>query len=353
MDNKKSKPISKLFKLKEWLTVPEAARHLSILFDEDVSEADVLRLALDKHIKLSVYFVNHARAKCGKVVSFDEVEYGESSFPTLLQLETPPPPEIRCNPKKLHKFIKQLPLTTYIKSLKLDDKRYLTFDKDLKEIRGVWDLSMIGNEQLDIEHEFQMLTDGPEVTLQGLDGAFVEREDGEICQLQESFDQNEYTRGSIAQLEKIKERITISNIGVEQAKELLDQHKKDREEYLNVQKKKDYSDDYYPASGLPKDSVLVVRTDALRKFELSLNEKRQLKLPELDKQENPKSKTSLLKIVIAMAVGGYGYDFNAKRSDIPSDILKDAEQLGLSIDTDTIRKWLKEASELLDQDKTT
>jgi hypothetical protein len=38
---------SKLFKLKKWLTVPEAARHLSTLFEEAVSEADVLRLVLD------------------------------------------------------------------------------------------------------------------------------------------------------------------------------------------------------------------------------------------------------------------------------------------------------------------
>ena len=38
--SKKQAPVkSKLFKLKEWLTVPEAARHLSILFSEEVSEA--------------------------------------------------------------------------------------------------------------------------------------------------------------------------------------------------------------------------------------------------------------------------------------------------------------------------
>ena len=36
---------------------------------------------------------------------------------------------------------------------------------------------MLGTERLDIEHEFQMLTEGPEVTLQGLDGACIEGED--------------------------------------------------------------------------------------------------------------------------------------------------------------------------------
>lgn len=56
---------SKLFKLKEWLTVPEAAKYLSLIFGEDVSEAEVLRLCLDGHLKLSVNFVNHAEAKRG------------------------------------------------------------------------------------------------------------------------------------------------------------------------------------------------------------------------------------------------------------------------------------------------
>ena len=32
--------MGKLFNLKEWLTVADAARHLSIVFGEDVTEAD-------------------------------------------------------------------------------------------------------------------------------------------------------------------------------------------------------------------------------------------------------------------------------------------------------------------------
>ncbi len=52
--------MSKLFKLKEWLTLPDAAKHLAIAFGEEVGEADVLRLALDGHLKLSVNFVNKA-----------------------------------------------------------------------------------------------------------------------------------------------------------------------------------------------------------------------------------------------------------------------------------------------------
>lgn len=50
---------SRLFKLKEWLLVPETAQYLSTLFNEEVKNTDVLQLALDKHVTLSVNFVNH------------------------------------------------------------------------------------------------------------------------------------------------------------------------------------------------------------------------------------------------------------------------------------------------------
>ncbi len=49
--------MSKPLKLKEWLTVKDTAKRLSISVGEDVTEADILRLALDGHLTLSVYFV--------------------------------------------------------------------------------------------------------------------------------------------------------------------------------------------------------------------------------------------------------------------------------------------------------
>jgi hypothetical protein len=64
-----NKPISsKLFKLKEWLTLPDAAKHLTGVCGEEVTEADILRLALDGHLKLSVNFINSAHALPAQVV---------------------------------------------------------------------------------------------------------------------------------------------------------------------------------------------------------------------------------------------------------------------------------------------
>ena len=267
MFNKKGK----LFKLKEWLTVPEAAKHLSTVLGEEVSVADILRIALDGHLKLSVYFVNYAKARCGKVVSYEEVEWYPSDYISIDKSLIPD--------KFKDKEIKEIRL---MKSLNIDDHRYLNLEDGVTTIRGVWDLSMVGNERLDVEHEYQNLTDGPEVTLQGLDGAFVENEDGVMCQIQESFDQNEYISGSAAQLEKIKEHIASNNIEKEKAKELLSLHKKNREEYLNKREKKNPSDDYYPAGGLPRDSVLVVRVQALIDLQERLSREESEKKKPLD-----------------------------------------------------------------------
>jgi hypothetical protein len=67
--------MSRLFKLKEWINVGDAAKRLSALFEENVTAADVLRLALDGHLKLSINFVNNAKARGGKIVSWDETEW--------------------------------------------------------------------------------------------------------------------------------------------------------------------------------------------------------------------------------------------------------------------------------------
>lgn len=63
----------KLFKLREWLTIDEAARHLTIVLGEDVAQADVLRLGLDGHLTLSVNFINPAMGYLGKVHPYKNV----------------------------------------------------------------------------------------------------------------------------------------------------------------------------------------------------------------------------------------------------------------------------------------
>ena len=78
MKNKHLPIKSKLFKLKEWLTIPETASHLSIILGEEVTDADILQLAIETHLTISVYFVNEAHVNYGNIV-----EYGDVNWPLI------------------------------------------------------------------------------------------------------------------------------------------------------------------------------------------------------------------------------------------------------------------------------
>jgi hypothetical protein len=60
-----------------------------------------------------------------------------------------------------------------------------------------------------------------------------------------------------------------------------------------------------------------------------------------------RERDSLLKLVIGMAVAAYAYDPKAGRSDRPTEIAGDLDRAGVPLDVDTVRKWLREAAELL------
>ncbi|MFT3960516.1 hypothetical protein [Propionivibrio sp.] len=346
--------MGKLFNLKEWLTVADAAQHLSIVFGEDVTEADVLRLGLDGHLRLSVYFVNHAKARCGKVIPWEETDWwlfpdsddlpGGKIMKWGEQLITN---ECRPCPTKLAALYNEYPVNEHknycpmMLSLNIDGERFLTLDKTVTTLRGVWDLPMIGNEQLDIEHYYQNLTGGPGLTLQGLDGAFVEGSDGRVCQLQEHFDENEYQSGSSAQLERLEQHIADNNIKGAEAESLLNRHKEKRKEFLEKQRTRPTENNYYPAWGLPEDAVIVVRTKALREFEQSVNG-----APNgTEKPIAASERYSLLTIIAALCEYS---SIKLQERGAASQIAKLTEEIGAAVSDDTVRRVLARIPDALE-----
>ena len=315
--------LKKLFTLKKWLTLQETARHLAIVFGEDVCEADVLRLALDGHLVLSVNFVNHAKARQGNVVPIELADFGE--FPEDLFPDLSIPEEHKGKPIK------------YLKGIDLDGKRVLNLSNEVTSLDGVYDLVMLGNERLDIEHAYQMLTDGPSVTLQGLDGAFVTNDASTMYQILENYDENEHLDGSNARLRKIEREIAVNGIKPEKAKILLAKHKKDRQVFLAKQKERRdsgrNSENYYPAGSLPNDSVIVVRTDALRDFEQSVNE-----TPETSEKPLTTTERNTLLTIIAALCDYSAVDPAARGS--AGQIAGMTAELGAAVTDDTIRKVL-------------
>ncbi|TAL40181.1 MAG: hypothetical protein EPN97_00705 [Alphaproteobacteria bacterium] len=60
-----------------------------------------------------------------------------------------------------------------------------------------------------------------------------------------------------------------------------------------------------------------------------------------------KEKDTLLKLVIGMAVSGYAYDPKAKKNQATAEIAQDLKKLGIPLNQDTVKKWLKEGAEIL------
>ncbi len=63
-----------------------------------------------------------------------------------------------------------------------------------------------------------------------------------------------------------------------------------------------------------------------------------------------KERSSLLRLVAAMALEQYGYDPRKTRSSVLSGIVQDLDTTGLSMDRKTVSKWLREAVDLVPQD---
>ncbi|WP_146346726.1 hypothetical protein [Falsiphaeobacter marinintestinus] len=65
---------------------------------------------------------------------------------------------------------------------------------------------------------------------------------------------------------------------------------------------------------------------------------------------DPRERKTMLRLIIGLAVAGYRYDPRTTRSSIPKEIRNDLDQLGVNLDLNTIRKYLREGSDFLPSD---
>lgn len=221
--------MSKLLSLKKWLTINEAARHLSILFEEQVSDADILRLGLDGNLVLSVYFVNHANAVKQKIIPIAEAEVIPSYFGDY----------------------------NICMGVQWDEDNLIIEDGERVSIEGIFDLPKVGAAHLCVERHYQRMTGGPEVTLGCLGGTLVQEEDGTYWLLQDSMSPREID--------------------------------------MPDGTKKKFDRSYFPAGGLPEDSVLVVRTSALQLLVAPVNKQT------FEKPVSTRERKTLLTIIAALA----------------------------------------------------
>lgn len=234
---------------------------------------------------------------------------------------------------------------TYMKSLNIDGERFLNLSDEIVTISGIWDLPLIGGERLDLEHRIYMSTDGIEITSMNIDGAFISNGDTIMCQLMESFDHNEYQRGSTAQLKLIEQKIIEENVDETKANDMRLAYQTSRTEYLEKRKKYKQEDDYYPRGGLPEDCIFVVRTEALAELENSIRKNEHSKtLDENTKPLGARERNNLLKVIAALCKEqNLSLDMPYKAATIVENQIK---SIGHSLGIDTIALILSEAQKI-------
>lgn len=166
--------MSRLLKLKNWLTIKETASHLSIICSANISETDILRLALDGQLTLSLHLPKRTASKRAEMIPFPiELEYFRTKSEDDL-----------------------------IMSVKGDEIIYLD---------GVVDLPMIGEERLATEAEYYRVQTGKPFEFQVGGDIFVER-DGQLFLLQQHFrglNKIEYEVGDNE--EEVLKKIALNN----------------------------------------------------------------------------------------------------------------------------------------------
>lgn len=324
--------MSKLFKLKKWLTIPETEKYLTQLFGEEVTEADILRLALDGELTLSVNLVNGAYASQVNLTrELDVSAHNSIARDTINSMESLPNGILNLsNGLKIKKFTSEADdlLAVCWNVVNLNSKYYLI--EETQKITGIFDLPMIDKETSYIEGEYQRLIKGVKVHQNLGESVFISKGDT-IYLLQDDLDLWKDISG------------TLANANIDEYEiHGLENAKPDEKWWENRNKLYDiWSENpdlkYFPASDFPKNSLLVVRTESLRKLQDRLTKD---DLP--DKSEKPlapRQRNTLLTIINALCEHS---NIDIKSRGTAAQIARMTEEMGTPVSQQTILDLLKE-----------
>ncbi|MEH6735473.1 MULTISPECIES: hypothetical protein [unclassified Shewanella] len=322
--------MSKLFKLKEYLTIEEAAKHLSTSIDEPVSLADLYRLVLDQHLTMSVRLNSHAYARGGQYITPQNSDL--NSFQVDYNLATNAALE---NPYFL----------CLDDELQVGENRWLAFDKKVHVIDGVWDLAMIGIESYEIDKLYQKEVGGPEPTLDAINNLFLKRDDF-IFRIQTSLqlEGNQYNLTALeARLDNLLRANGLSILDLKHSNNSLaldPLSPAELDEFMALNgalipyESGEYveSDNYLDLGDV--NYQLVIKTGELARFIQSLEDQ-----PTQSKASETNATNSIL-CLLAAVLAEHKYDWNQRGISTSFAAMTDKQSTPLS--DDTIRKILKQ-----------
>jgi hypothetical protein len=300
--------MSKLLKLKEWLTLEQAVLHLANVIGEDVTIADLYHFALDGNLKLSVYFVNRAYAAKGKWLKEDDIDNTEIKAGVEVK-------QSHLNSQKAPK-----PNEMFVSE---DD--WIEWQSGIHPIKGVWDLTMQGQEALEVKDNYEKINSGLSVTGLSKNGILLQQGDV-VCQLYKYFDREKIFSPQFNKSEKRRREIAEHPMRVlENSPEILSP----------LIRKSNLGVEFLPCNNLiEQDVVFVIKTTEVTRFIQSLEDTAQAEKP-----LTSNARKTLL-VLIAVLCKEAGIDPNKRGASVP--LVAMTELFGAPLSDETIRNVLKQ-----------
>lgn len=280
--------MSKLFSLKKWISLTDAAVRLSSSFDEEVSEGDIVQLALDGRLLLSLRLrASHLYALRWHIRRKDEIKYEDKNveYPSYCA---------EAQPKES------------VSSVRVPIGGEVRYSSEFCKDDEVLQLGILAV-AFDRLGEGRDIVDLP-ITIEARDflfwclDVFSGDSDASDCNIDKLIIQEE--SGHLWQIESYEDRLLC-------------------------------------------DIELVVKTKALIALEQSFNDEPKAEDLKTKDEMNPRKEETLYRLILGMAQGGYGYNPDAKKNDVIGEIQRDLDELGLGLGERTIRNHLNAAKAYL------
>ncbi|WP_339867543.1 hypothetical protein [Pseudohongiella nitratireducens] len=302
----------KLLELRKWLRISEAAQYLSLHFREEVNDSDILQFVLNRHLVLSVYL-----------------------FDPVVALKTKIDPDTAT----------------------LVDQDDFEFLPGTKTLRGLVDLLPVHGGIDAIESIYREHLGGAPTRLRPTSGLLVCTEDRSVYQIQESLARKQQRKWEEEKkLPRTDEKASDDTESYEKVRsKAMFCRRASKENNIELEPRvrldsmtphwlRSLRLSFRPAIELPQGCLSCISMNNLKKFVMENSS------PEDKSQKDTLGdleRSSLLKLVLGMAISKYGYQPGASRNIATGgnrgSISSDLERLGFSLDSETVRKFINEA----------
>jgi hypothetical protein len=326
--------MNNFLKLKEFFTLEEARKYLSDALDTPIQITDLYRLGIDKRLIISVRLIDQVSALAGQLIEDPETNFYPIYFNLATGEELENPYEICLD-----------------EGLKVEENKWLVFDDKVHFIDGIWDLTMIGMESLDIEKLYHEELGGGNPKTAENKGVFLQN-GILVCKLQIELALEPTKENRVGLYRAMEEILSPKNLTIddyfddEDIHQLFTNSENDKLAKFVESMSEKRSDMERFEDSLTLDDhghQFVIKTQELIRFVQSLQEEEPAPLQE-DKPLSSKERTTLHTLIGALLKN---QDLTPPYKGTAPVIQLMVETSGMSLSENTIRKILRDVSALI------